>query len=65
MSGYRLAIECWCLCGGAMKAEVSSVEATKTIYEVFRSLHEGEGHGEATKQQAAATRRKQDRKRPS
>jgi hypothetical protein len=60
----RLTIECWCLCGGAMRAEVTSSDAVKTIHEVFRSLHEGPGHGVATKEQAAAARRKQDRRRP-
>jgi len=62
MSDVRLTIECWCLCGGAMKAEVTSAAAVKTIHEVFRSLHDGPGHGVATKDQAAAVRRRQGRR---
>lgn len=48
----------YCQCGAAMRYNVSPREAARDLLQVFASMHRGEGHGPATKEQARRARRR-------
>jgi len=61
MSDVRVTLDCWCSCGGGMTVDLVGVADVDKLHDLFREVHSGEGHGVATKEQAAAIRRKQRR----
>lgn len=57
MSSFRL--ERFCLCGGELLLESSEFRAVLLGDERFSEVHAGDGHGPATRRQAARARRRQ------
>ena len=50
----------YCLCGAALQARSTPPAAATFIAAAFDAIHIGPGHGPATRQQAAATRRREE-----
>lgn len=53
----------YCLCGAAVQIQCSSVAMVGHLLGRFDLHHVGDGHGWATRQQAANARRRDDRQR--
>ena len=56
----RVKTQRYCQCGAALDAR-SSASAVAFVVEQFDRVHSGDGHGPATREQAATARRHQDR----
>jgi hypothetical protein len=52
----------YCLCGAAMQASSTPPSVAESLAAEFIEHHTGEGHGSATRQQAAAVRRREERR---
>lgn len=55
-------VDRFCICGGAVTGTASPENLAQVIVLSFDLFHSGEGHGPATRQQAAAARRREQRK---
>ena len=50
----------YCSCGGMMAGSIPD-SAVESVSAIFRQTHSGDGHGEATREEAAKARRKAER----
>lgn len=53
-------LKLYCKCGGMMAGTVPD-SAVESITGIFRHTHSGDGHGTATREEAAKARRKAER----
>lgn len=51
----------YCICGAAMTGSVSPGRNAEELERIFRSLHNGEGHGPTDRRVAATARRRSER----
>lgn len=51
----------YCICGGAMTGRTSPPDLVEALIASFDRCHQGGGHGPATRQQASAARRREER----
>lgn len=58
----RVRVQLWCTCGGTLDARSPDVEAVNGVAAAFERIHTGDGHGPANARQAAAARRRDERR---
>jgi hypothetical protein len=58
-----IGIKHYCACGVAMTGRTSSLKAAVDLDMLWAEHHTGDGHAPATREQAAAARRRSERKR--
>ena len=51
----------YCLCGASITLHATNMPGLKKAMAMWRESHTGEGHGQATRQQACMAREKQKR----